>query len=134
MVGISDLSVKIFADGADLEGMLALYANPLIKGFTTNPTLMRAAGVADYVAVTHRVLSAIKDKPVSWASPREVLNIIQADEVGCHIITATHDILKKLALLGKDDAEYSLETVEMFHGDALLAGYTIPISGRSIAA
>ena len=247
MVGISDLSVKIFADGADLEGMLALYANPLIKGFTTNPTLMRATGVADYVAFAHRVLSAIKDKPVSfevfadefdemerqaleiaswgrnvivkipvtntrrefsgpliarlsaagaklnvtavftteqvqaitaslaletpaiisifagriadsghdpmpvmsealkimrarpnaellWASPREVLNIILADEVGCHIVTATHDILKKLALLGKDHAEYSLETVEMFRTDALSAGYTIPISRRSSAA
>jgi len=60
-----------------------------------------------------------------WASPREVLNVIQADQIGCHIITVTHDLLKKLDLLGKDLLQYSLETVQMFHRDALAAGFTV---------
>ncbi|HZQ74370.1 MAG TPA: transaldolase [Burkholderiales bacterium] len=232
------LKVKIFADGADLDGMKEMAANPLIAGFTTNPTLMRKAGVRDYKAFALDVLRAIPDRPVSfevfaddfaameaqaheiaswgrnvnvkipvtntkrefagplverlskagvavnvtavmtleqveriterlhagtgaiisvfagriadtgvdpvpvmkkavqimkakpraeliWASPRELLNVFQADAVGCHIITATNDILKKLALVGKDLGEYSLETVEMFHKDAKAAGFTI---------
>ena len=60
-----------------------------------------------------------------WASPREVLNIYQADSIGCHIITATNDLIRKLALGGKDLAEYSLETVRMFYDDAQSAGYTL---------
>jgi transaldolase len=64
-----------------------------------------------------------------WASPRELLNVFQADDVGCHVITATPDILSKLPLVGKDLDEYSLETVTMFRNDALKAGYTIG-SGR----
>lgn len=233
-----DLKVKIFADGADLERILALYANPLIKGFTTNPTLMRKAGISDYEAFAKQVLAKITDRPVSfevfaddfptmiaqgrriaswgknanvkipvtntkgefagpvlealskegvilnvtaimtpeqvehvgaclrpdvpaiisvfagrvadtgrdpmplmreclarladrpkaellWASPRELLNIFQADEVGCHIITATSDVLAKLALVGKDLDGYSLETVKMFFNDAAGAGYSI---------
>jgi transaldolase len=232
------LKVKLFADGADLAGMKEMAANPMIKGFTTNPTLMRKAGVADYKAFALDVLKAIPDRPVSfevfaddfasmetqaleiaswgkhvnvkipvtntrgefsgalverlakqgvqlnvtavmtleqvkriierlhadtpaiisvfagriadtgrdplpmmaesvrimkakpkseliWASPRELLNIFQADAVGCHIITATNDILKKLSLVGKDLDKYSLETVEMFHKDASAAGYKI---------
>ncbi len=232
------LKVKLFADGADLAGMKEMAANPMIKGFTTNPTLMRKAGIADYKAFAHEVLAAIPDRPVSfevfaddfatmetqaleiaswgkhvnvkipvtntrsefcgplverlskqgvqlnvtavmtldqvkriterlhsdtpaiisvfagriadtgrdpvpimaesvnimrakpkaeliWASPRELLNIFQADAVGCHIITATNDILKKLSLVGKDLDRYSLETVEMFYKDAKAAGYTI---------
>ena len=235
------LKVKIFADGADLAGMKEMYANPLIKGFTTNPTLMRKAGVQDYKAFARQVLDAIPDRPISfevfadefdemerqaleiaswgknvsvkipvtntrrqsagplierlskagialnvtaltsleqvrevtgrlapqtpaiisvfagriadtgrdpvplmaeavkimrarpkaeliWASPRELLNIFQADAVGCHIITATNDILKKLALVGKDLEEYSLETVQMFHKDAQAAGYRIQVA------
>ena len=238
MSEISRLKVKLFADGADLAGMKEMAANPLIKGFTTNPTLMRKAGVADYRSFALDVLKAIPDRPVSfevfaddfaemekqaheiaswgrnvnvkipvtntrgefsgplierlsragisvnvtailaldqvrrvterlaadtsaivsvfagrvadtgrdpvplmaeavqilrakpkaeliWASPRELLNIFQADAIGCHIITATNDILKKLSLVGKDLAGYSLETVEMFHKDAKAAGYTI---------
>jgi transaldolase len=239
MTSVNSLKVKIFADGADLQGMKALYANPLIKGFTTNPTLMKAAGVRDYVDFAHKVLAAIPDRPVSfevfadefdqmeeqateiaswgrnvnvkipvtntkgifagplinrlakrgvvlnitaiftleqvravadalsadipaivsvfagriadsgidpvplmrragqilkasrpkaellWASPRELLNVIQADEVGCGIITVTNDIIKKLALIGKDQAAYSLETVKMFYNDASAAGFTI---------
>jgi transaldolase len=233
-----DLKVKIFADGADLERILALYANPLIKGFTTNPTLMRKAGITDYEAFAKQVLAKIPDRPVSfevfaddfpsmiaqgrriatwgknanvkipvtntkgefagpvlealskegvvlnvtaimtpeqvekvgaclradvpaiisvfagrvadtgvdpmplmreclarlaelpkaellWASPRELLNIFQADEVGCHIITATSDVLAKLALVGKNLDGYSLETVKMFFNDAAAAGYSI---------
>jgi len=235
---VDALRVKIFADGADLDGMKAMYANPRIGGFTTNPTLMRKAGIADYREFAHTVLRAIPDRPISfevfaddfdgmerqaleiaswganvnvkipvtntagaftgpvierlshagvavnvtalmtldqvravterlaaetpaiisvfagriadtgrdpvplmreavaimtarpkaeliWASPRELLNVFQADSVGCHIITATNDILKKLALAGKDLDTYSLETVAMFHDDAAAAGYAI---------
>jgi transaldolase len=235
---LKELKVKLFADGADLAGMKEMAGNPLIKGFTTNPTLMRKAGVADYKSFARQVLQAIPDRPVSfevfaddfaqmeaqaleiaswganvnvkipvtntrrefsgalverlskagvkvnvtalltleqveriterlhpatpaiisvfagriadtgvdpmpimakavrimkarpkaeliWASPRELLNVFQADAVGCHIITATNDILKKLSLVGKDLDDYSLETVEMFYKDAKAAGYTI---------
>ena len=238
MKGLSELSVKIFADGADRAGMLEMYSNPLIKGFTTNPTLMRKAGVSDYRGFAHEILQAIPDRPISlevfadefaemesqaleisswgdnvyvkipvtntqgrssgdllrrlvqagvrvnvtalmtldqvrwvsecladgpscyvsvfagriadtgrdpmplmaaavellrpypnlelvWASPRELLNIFQADAVGCHIITVTHDVLKKLSRVGKDLHEYSLETVRMFYEDAHKAGYAI---------
>lgn len=235
---LDKLKVKIFADGADLEGIRALAANPLIKGFTTNPTLMRKAGVDDYEAFAKDVLKAVGGRPVSfevfaddfgamerqarkiaswggnvtvkipvtntnrefsgpliarlsgagvrlnvtailtleqvravadalatetpaivsvfagrvadtgrdpvplmkkavdileskpkaellWASPREILNVFQADAIGCHIITVTPDVLAKLKLIGKDLAEYSLETVKMFHRDAAAAGYDI---------
>jgi transaldolase len=235
---LKKLKVKLFADGADLAGMKEMAANPMIKGFTTNPTLMKKAGISDYKAFAREVLAAIPDRPVSfevfaddfaemeaqgleiaswgrnvnvkipvtntrrefagnvierlskagvqvnvtalltldqvkrvterldartpaiisvfagriadtgvdplpimkasveamkskpkaeliWASPRELLNVFQADAVGCHIITATNDILKKLSLVGKDLDNYSLETVEMFYKDAKAAGYTI---------
>ena len=238
MKPLTDLRVKLFADGADLASMKELYANPLIKGFTTNPTLMRKAGVTDYEAFARRVLVAIPDRPISfevfsddfpemrrqalqiagwgpnvyvkvpvtntrgepsaplirdlagtglklnvtavftlkqvwevtralaggppavvsvfagrvadagvdpvphmaaavelvravpgvellWASPREVLNVVQADAVGCDIITATPDILKKLKGLGKPLAEGSLDTVKMFRDDGLAAGYQL---------
>ena len=238
MSAIANLKVKLFADGADLAGMKEMYANPMIKGFTTNPTLMRKAGVQDYKAFAHQVLEAIPDRPISfevfadgfdemerqaleiaswgksvnvkipvtntrkqftgpliqrlskagvalnvtavmsleqvqsitdhlapgtpaiisvfagriadtgrdpvplmaeavkimrakpkaeliWASPRELLNIFHAESIGCHIITATNDILKKLSLVAKDLEAYSLETVEMFYKDARAAGYTI---------
>lgn len=232
------LRVKIFADGADMDDILELYRKPYIAGFTTNPTLMRKAGVTDYEAFSRKLLAAIPDRPVSlevladdfskmeeqahqiaswgrnvyvkipitntkgesacplierlsrakiavnvtalltlkqvrdvvgvlspgipsivsvfagriadtgvdpvpmmkealntlrdrpkaellWASPREVLNIIQADEIGCHIITVTSDVMNKLSLIGKDLTVFSLETVKMFYGDALAAGYFI---------
>jgi transaldolase len=235
---LETLTVKIFADGADLAGMLELYRNPLIKGFTTNPTLMRRAGVTQYERFARQVLEVVTDRPISfeifsdeldgmerqaraiaawganvyvkipvtttrgestapvlrrlaadglktnvtalmtleqvrdvaaclaggppscisvfagrvadtgrdpvpimqaavdhlrphpnleliWASPREILNVVQADEVGCHIITVTHDILKKLPGLGKDLNDFSLDTVKMFHEDARAAGYTL---------
>jgi len=238
MKTLADLRVKIFADGADKAGMLEMYCNPLIKGFTTNPTLMRNAGVSNYEAFAHDILRAVPDRPISfevfsddfaemeyqarkiatwgdnvyvkipvtntwgessaelvhnlaragvklnvtalmaldqvrdvsaalaggapafvsvfagrvadtgrdpvplmaaavdlvglypnveliWASPRELLNIFQADAIGCHIITATNDILKKLALVCKDLHEYSLDTVRMFREDAVKAGYTL---------
>jgi transaldolase len=232
-------SIKIFADGASLPSMLESARDPRIAGFTTNPTLMRKAGVTDYRAFAREVLGAIRDKPISfevfadeldemnrqardiatwgenvyvkipisntrraptttlirelaaagvkvnvtaictleqvretaralaggapsvisvfagriadtgrdpvplmrealaicraadprvellWASPRELLNAIQAAEVGCDIITMTDDLLKKLALLGKSLAEFSLETVQMFHRDAQAAGYKL---------
>ena len=238
MRAISELAVKIFADGADLAGMLELYRQPYIKGFTTNPTLMRKAGVSDYRAFAKEVLKAIRDRPISfevlsdefgemerqahelaswadnvyvkipvtntrrepaydlvrglshagvkvnvtalltleqvrdvvdaveggapcsvsvfagriadtgrdplpmmaaalallaaapsaeliWASPRELLNIFQADAIGCHIITVTHDILKKLPLVGRSLEEYSLDTVRMFYRDAQQAGLKV---------
>ena len=244
MSGVGQLNIKLFADGADLAGMKEMAANPLIKGFTTNPTLMRKAGIADYKAFAHEVLKAIPDRPVSfevfaddftemesqafeiaswgpnvnvkvpvtntrrefcgplverlskagvkvnvtavmtaqqveriterldartpaiisvfagriadtgrdpmpimaqavgimkakpkaeliWASPRELLNVFQAEAVGCHIITATNDILKKLSLVNKDLDNYSLETVAMFYKDAKAAGYTI--AARKVA-
>jgi transaldolase len=238
MTTITDLNVKIFADGADVAGMLDLYAKPYIKGFTTNPTLMAQAGIHDYRAFAKLVLQAIPDRPISfevfsdefgemetqareiaswgpnvyvkipvtntrgepsydlverlsnagvklnvtalltlpqvrdvvtrvrggapscisvfagrvadtgrdpvpfmaaavqliamapraeliWASPRELLNIFHAESVGCHIITVTHDVLKKIPLIGRDLAEYSLDTVKMFRADALKAGFTL---------
>ncbi|MEQ8228943.1 MAG: transaldolase [Rhodospirillales bacterium] len=244
MTAIDNLKIKLFADGADLDSMLALYADSRIKGFTTNPTLMRKAGIQDYEAFAHQVLKAIPDRPVSfevfaddlstierqaetiaawgdnvnvkipvtntqgeftgpiierlsargvqlnitaifslaqveavagalapetpaiisvfagrvadtgldpmplmaecrealggnpnwellWASPRELLNIFQADAVGCHIITATPDLLAKLSGVGKNLEAFSLETVEMFFNDAQSAGYTINIDHPS---
>lgn len=235
------LGIKIFADGADIESIRQAAADPLIQGFTTNPTLMRAAGVADYKAFALEMLKIVPDRPVSfevfaddlaamsdqareiaswgsnvfvkvpfsntkgefcgpiisslsragiklnitaimtldqvgqvagalsestpavvsvfagriadtgrdpaphmakaleilrkrpraellWASPREVLNIFQADAIGCHIITVTRDLLKKLALTHKDLDLYSRETVAMFYNDAVAAGYSIPLS------
>lgn len=238
MKSISDLRIKIFADGADKAGMLEMHAKPYIKGFTTNPTLMRKAGISNYEAFAHDILAAIPDRPISfevfsdemaemkpqalkiaswgpnvyvkipvtntkgvssaplirelaregvklnvtamctlkqtlevsaalaggppsvisifagrvadtghdpvplmsaaveilrdhpniellWASPRELLNIFQADEIGCNIITVTNDILKKLALVGKDLTQYSLETVQLFYNDATSAGFKL---------
>ena len=235
---LSKLRVKIFADGADKAGMLEMARKPHIAGLTTNPTLMRKAGIADYRAFAKDVLKAITHKPISfevfsddfsemerqaneiagwgsnvyvkipvtncqsesccnlikrlarakvklnvtalltlsqvrdvsaalgdsapscisvfagriadtgrdpvplmsaaiemmkpyptqeliWASPRELLNIVHADSIGCHIITVTHDVLKKLELVGKDLTQYSLETVKMFHADAAAAGYKL---------
>jgi transaldolase len=230
------MKVRIFADGAEKASMLKLYANPGIQGFTTNPTLMRKAGISDYRAFAQDILASIPDRPISfevfaddfsemerqaeeiatwgtnvyvkipvtntsgesaaplvrrlagrgvkqnvtaimtlaqveeiadalstgpsanisvfagriadtgvdplpimrraleimspwpqleliWASPRELLNIVQADEIGCHIITVTSDILNKLPLIGKDLTEYSLDTVKMFRNDALASGF-----------
>jgi transaldolase len=238
MKSVADLKVKIFADGADKAGMLEMAAKPFIKGLTTNPTLMRKAGITDYKAFALDIPKEIKDKPISfevfsddfaemenqalqiadwadnvyvkipvtntkrepaydlverlssrgvklnvtalmtndqvrnvaarlnpdvpsyisvfagrvadtgrdpvpqmkaavellngmpqaeliWASPRELLNIFHADEVGCHIITVTNDILKKLDLVGRDLDDYSLDTVKMFFNDANAAGYSI---------
>lgn len=77
------------------------------------------------VSQSLKIVSDNKSAEVIWASPRELLNIFQANEVGCHVITATNDILKKLSLVGKDLNQYSLETVEMFHKDAIEAGFQI---------
>lgn len=236
----SDLKIKIFADGADYESMMALYAEPYIKGFTTNPTLMRKAGIKDYEEFGRKILAAIPDRPISlevfaddfasmekqarviagwgsnvnvkipvtdtkgefagkvirslsgdgivlnvtallslrqvrsvaealdpdaaaivsvfagrvadtgvdpvpvmtealnilkscpkaellWASPRELLNIFQADQIGTHIITVTHDLLKKLANVGYDLDAYSLDTVKMFFNDAVASNFRIKI-------
>lgn len=238
MKKVEELKVKIFADGADKAGMLEMYGKPFIKGLTTNPTLMKKAGITDYRAFCKDILTLIKDKPLSfevfsddfaemerqaleiaswgdnvyvkipitntkqetcyelveklanqkvklnvtalmtleqvrnvvasldpnipsyvsvfagriadtgcdpvplmtaaveilkaapeaeliWASPRELLNIFQADEIGCHVITVTNDILKKLSLVGYDLDEYSLDTVKMFYTDAIAAGFKL---------
>ncbi|MBW4660798.1 MAG: transaldolase [Drouetiella hepatica Uher 2000/2452] len=232
------LKIKLFADGANLDDMLAAYQGGVVQGFTTNPTLMRRAGVMDYESFAREVLEIIPDRPISfevfaddfetmyrqalqintwgenvyvkipitntkgesavplikrlvgdgiklnvtailtleqvqatnrvlspmipsvvsvfagriadtgidpvplmtaaaqmlrieskaellWASPREVLNVYQADACGCDIITATNDILKKLSMFGKDLDELSRETVQMFYDDARKAGFQI---------
>ena len=230
--------IKLFADGADKQGILEMYKNPSIDGFTTNPTLMRKAGIIDYVTFAKEILDEITDKPVSfevfadeykemeqqalkiskwgenvyvkipvmntkkmpsyelirylslkgvkinitaimtleqvrmvsksviggpscfvsvfagriadtgvdpvplmrqalkilkiapnaellWASPREVFNVYQAKSIGCHIITATNDILKKLNMKAKDLTEFSQETVQMFYQDAQASGFKL---------
>jgi transaldolase len=85
------------------------------------------AGI-DPVPIMARSVDIMIEAPRSeliWASPREILNVVQADQVGCHIITVTNDLLKKLDLLGKDLLQYSLETVQMFHRDAVAAGFSL---------
>ena len=232
------LRVKLFADGADLPSMIEIASNPYISGLTTNPTLMKKAGIVNYEAFARSVLAEISEKPISfevfsdepdemiaqglkiatwgnnvyvkvpitntkgestenvvqhlvnhgvkvnvtaimtlhqiekitkvlnpiipsfisifagriadtgvdpepliidalemlkgvdsgeviWASPRELYNVFQADKIGCHVITATNDILAKLSLVGKDLTEYSLDTVKMFHEDAKSAGFDL---------
>lgn len=243
MPSIDNLNIKLFADGADLSNILALYKNHWIKGFTTNPTLMRKAGVLDYETFARNLLRAVPDRPVSlevfaddedrmeaqaraiaswgrnvnvkipvtdqngvfmgpliqrlsrsgvavnvtailtlqqvervaavlhpatpaivsvfagriadtgvdplpmmkrartllcdrpraellWASPRELLNIFQAESAGCQIITVPPEILAKLSLVGKDLANYSRETVSMFHRDAHAAAYRIQTNAQ----
>jgi transaldolase len=238
MTALADLNVKIFADGADRARVEAMCAETWIRGFTTNPTLMHAAGVTDYESFAHELLELVPDKPISfeviadeldeierqarhiatwgdnvyvkvpitttrresssdvvrrlstdgvkvnvtaimtldqveaaaawladgpggyvsvfagriadsgrdpvpimrealerlvphpheeliWASPREVLNVVQADEIGCHVITVTDAILEKLSNLGRELDEYSLDTVRMFFRDAEAAGFTL---------
>jgi transaldolase len=158
---VQHLGVKIFADGADKAGMLDLYANPLIHGLTTNPTLMKKAGlltltqvrdvaealvesvpavvsvfagrVADTGVDPEPLMRAsrcvLEEKPMAellWASVREVLNIFQADQCGCHIVTVPHDILSKaLKMAGTDLTSLSLDTVKMFAADAQAAGFTL---------
>jgi transaldolase len=238
MSTIPKLKIKLFADGADKKGMLEMYERPWIQGFTTNPTLMRKAGITDYKAFAKEILDAIRDRPISfevfsddfaemdrqareiaswgknvyvkipvtntqgkpayelvkklsgagiklnvtavftleqtrdvmahldpntpayvsvfagriadtgrdpmphmaaalalvhmskvaeliWASPRELLNVFHAEAVGCDIITMTNDLLAKLTSAGKDLAQFSLETVKMFHDDAAKAGFQL---------
>jgi transaldolase len=243
MTTLADLRVKIFADGADRQRVEALCSEPWIRGFTTNPTLMRSAGVDDYASFAHELLELVPDRPISfeviadrlaeierqarliaswgenvyvkvpitttrgeptadivrrlsasgikvnvtalmtveqvedaaswladgpgafvsvfagriadsgrdpipimsaalerlapypheeliWASPREVLNVVQADAIGCHVITVTDEILKRLSNLGRELEEYSLDTVRMFFRDAQAAGYTLDHENR----
>jgi transaldolase len=235
---LDSLRVKIFADGADRSRVEAMCAEPWIRGFTTNPTLMRQAGVTDYERFARELLELVPDRPISfeviadepaemerqarriaswgqnvyvkvpitttagtttaasvrrlsgdgvkvnvtalltldqvadaaawladgpggyvsvfagriadsgrdpipvmvsalellgpfplveliWASPREVLNVVQADSIGCHVITVTDEILRRLSNLGRDLGEFSLDTVRMFHRDGQAAGFTI---------
>ncbi len=238
MVTMQDLNVKVFADGADAKSILEHAAKPYVAGFTTNPTLMRKAGITDYESFARDILTQITDRPISfevfsddfdemfeqackiatwgdnvyvkvpvsntkgesvipllcrlapkgiklnataiftrkqieetadaladaapsyisvfagriadagedplpymkfalevmkpykqqeliWASPREVYNVVQAHDIGCHIITVTNDILAKLPTLGKRLDHFSLETVKMFRSDAIMAGFLI---------
>jgi transaldolase len=238
MPSVANLKTKIFADGADANDIVELSKNPLIQGFTTNPTLMRAAGVAEYETFARDLLAKLPAQPVSfevfadefsemerqarlittwadnvyvkipvtntrressaalirrlagegiklnvtalltleqvrtvgaalaggppsfvsvfagriadtgrdpvpmmrraveilesrpqrqliWASPRELLNLFQADQVGCHVVTMTPELLRKLPLVGRDLDTYSLDTVKMFHDDARAAGYAL---------
>jgi transaldolase len=78
-----------------------------------------------HMAAALDIMRPFPNQELIWASPRELLNIFQADQIGCHIITVTNDVLKKLSLVGKDLATYSLETVQMFFDDAQQAGYTL---------
>jgi transaldolase len=241
----NELQVKIYADGADKAGILEMVSNPLISGFTTNPTLMRRAGIIDYESFAIDILKTVTDKPISfevfsddfeemyfqalhiaswgenvyvkipvtntqnvpsytlikglaragikqnvtalmtlsqvqdvakaladgpssyisvfagriadtgrdplptmiealeimrpyphleliWASPRELLNVFQANDIGCHIITATNDIINKMHLAGKNLDEYSLDTVKMFYNDARSAGYQLLTSDLEV--
>jgi transaldolase len=238
LTALTDLHVKVFADGADADGIARLARDPIIKGFTTNPTLMRSSGVTDYERFARSILPCVGDLPISfevfadefsemerqarkiaawgdpvyvkipitdtaghssevvlrtlasegvkvnvtalltldqvrtaaaclaggppcfisvfagriadtgrdpvplmreaveilsphpnleliWASPREILNLLQADSIGCHVITVTHDMLKKLPLIGRDLCEFSLDTVKMFFRDAQAAGFVL---------
>lgn len=247
MTSVQDLKIKIFADGADLKGIIAMTKNPLVKGFTTNPTLMRKAGVTDYEAFARELLTVVNTLPVSfevfaddfpsmieqgriiaswgknvnvkvpvmntkgefaggviralsgdgvvlnvtaimsldqvraiaealdpaapaiisvfagriadtgidpvphmrackeilksrpkaellWASPRELLNIFQADEIGCEIITVTNEVIEKLKLVGKDLTEYSRETVQMFFRDATASAFQIGATKTNVKA
>lgn len=233
-----NFNIKIFADGASIPGMLEMMRNPLISGFTTNPTLMKKAGIRDYEAFAREVLANITTLPISfevfsdtpdemqrqallisswaenvyvkipstntkgepttpvianlaqegvklnitamttpaqvaallpaladgppaiasvfagriadsgrdpvplmmeclrvlsncpnvellWASPREIFNLVQAEETGCHIITMTNDLIAKIPLIGKDLDQYALDTVRMFAKDAESAGYQL---------
>ena len=86
------------------------------------------------MTAAREIVALVPNVELIWASPRELLNIFQADAIGCHIITATNDILKKLQLVGKDLGVYSLETVEMFYKDASAAGYTISCAKRAVPA
>ena len=238
MIKVNDLKIKIFADGADKAGMIDMYGKSFIKGLTTNPTLMRKAGVTDYAFFCKEIIALMPEKPISfevfsdsfdemeeqalkiaswgknvyvkipitntggkycydlveslvnrnvkvnvtaimtvdqvknialvlnpkvpsyvsvfagriadtgrdpipimtqslnilssnpaseliWASPRELLNIFQADQIGCHIITVTSEILNKLKMVGYSLDEYSLDTVKMFYKDAVSAGFKL---------
>src|SRR6202035_5316967 len=163
MKRVEDLTVKIFADGADKAGMLEMYAKPFVKGLTTNPTLMRKAGITDYKAFSLDILKAIPDRPISLEvfsdefadMERQALEIaswgknvyvkipvmntkretsykliekLAAKKVKLNVtalMTVTHDILKKLSLVGKSLDDYSLETVKMFADDAVAAGFKL---------
>ena len=240
MIKIEDLKIKIFSDGADKNDMLEMNSNSIIKGLTTNPSLMKKAGVKDYETFAKDILSSINKKPISfevfsddfeemekqameiaswadnvyvkipiintkkqsskelikrlakknvklnitalftldqvktalsvldndvpsiisvfcgriadtgldpiplmeeclkemknnqksellWASPRELINIIQADKIGCHIITVTKDIIKKLKFINYNLEEYSLDTVKAFYKDAVEANFKIDV-------
>jgi transaldolase len=91
----------------------------------------------DPVPMMREAVEILRGNPKTeliWASPRELLNIFQADEIGCHIITVTNDILAKLKLVGKDLGDYSLDTVQMFHNDAAKAGYTLDVAAAASKA
>ncbi len=98
------------------------------------PRLLRAL-VTDRIGLMTEAVRVLADFPrqeLIWASPRELLNVFQADAIGCHIITVTNDVLKKLSLVGKDLDEYSLETVKMFRDDAVAAGFSLEVEGDGV--
>jgi transaldolase len=91
----------------------------------------------DPVPLMREYVQILAERPQAellWASPRELLNIFQADAIGCNIITVTHDVLAKLGLVGKDLDQYSLETVEMFYRDAVAAGFSIDMASAGARA
>ena len=112
---------------------IAKVLSPTVASFVSIFAGRIADTGADPVPVIARSLELLRSRPLAeviWASPRELLNVFQADAIGCHVITATADVLNKLPLVGKDLAAYSLETVEMFHKDAVAAEFTIPVSAH----
>jgi len=109
-----ELITAAVKDGAD--SCISVFAGRIADA-GVNPVPIMARSV--------EIMAKAPRSELIWASPREILNLVQADEVGCHIITVTHDLLKKLDCLGKDLEQYSLETVRMFHGDAVAAGFTL---------
>jgi transaldolase len=110
-----ELIAAAVADGA--PSYISVFAGRIADaGVDPMPIIARSVEIMEQQAPRSELI---------WASPREILNLVQADEMGCHIITITHDLLKKLDGLGKSLEQYSLETVRMFHDDALAAGFTL---------
>ena len=131
--------VKRLSSKGIICNVTAIFTNEQLRGVVdvldpNTPAILSifAGRIADTgfdpVPLMREAVNIAKSKPLSevlWASPRELLNIFQADEVGCHIITVTHDVLKKLEGVGKDLTVFSLETVAMFYRYAQSAGYSI---------
>jgi transaldolase len=128
---LSEQGVKVNVTALFTTAQVELITAAVMDGAPSNISVFAGriadAGV-DPIPIMVRSLEIMEQAPraeLIWASPREILNLVQADRIGCHIITITHDLLKKLDCLGKSLEQYSLETVRMFHDDAVAAGFTL---------